>query len=195
MLIEARRQTRSDLASMKKEFSVKQSKALPLNVYLDQSVYGYFLNESPLDWTKCGLARQLLEAQAMGALQVWASPTNVLETLQATDLARRRQLAQIILDLVGAQRMWHGHDLQTIKFFMEFLKRCAPDVIRYPQFLKARVGNARRIWLGGLALIAAAEELPLSPLIHSLSRVKATSLLVTTSTMLGFLAKPLPRIE
>lgn len=163
---------------MTEQLDVKPQGPRPLNIYLDQSVYGHFLNESPSDWKQSGLAKLLLEAQAAQLAQVWASPTHVLETLQATDLSRRSQLAKIILELIEARRMWHGHEFETIKHFMEFLRRCAPDAVRYPQFLTARVGNARRIWLGGLALIAATDKLPLEPLIESLARVKATSRLL-----------------
>jgi hypothetical protein len=63
----------------------------PLNIYLDQSVYGSFRNESPADWRRSGLAQLLLEAQRKQRAQVWASPTNVMETLQATDLGVRRR--------------------------------------------------------------------------------------------------------
>jgi hypothetical protein len=163
---------------MAKQLSVGKASRRPLNVYLDQSVYGCFLNEAPLDWRQAALARLLLDAQAKQLAQVWTSPTNVLETLQGTDLSRRSQIAKIILELIDARRMWHGNEFETIKHFMEFLSRCAPKVIRYPQFLAARVGNTRRIWLGGLALIACTDKLRLEPLLESLARAKTTSRLL-----------------
>lgn len=150
----------------------------PLNVYLDQSAYSSFRNESPTDWKQASLARLLLEAQEAHLVQVWASPTNVLETLQATDLKVRSDLARIILELIEARRMWHGHEFAAVQHFMDFLRHCAPNAIRFPQFLTARVGNSRRIWLGGLGLLASTDKLRLEPLIASLTRVKTTSRLL-----------------
>jgi hypothetical protein len=158
--------------------SVRRTERRPLSIYLDQSVYGHFLNESESDWTQADLARLLLEAQARQVGQVWASPTHAMETLQTTDPLRRCQLARIILELIDGRRMTHSHELETIRHFMEFLKLCAPEAIRYPQFLNERVETTRRIWLGGLALIAATAKLTLDPLVQTLRRVKTTSRLL-----------------
>src|SRR6266404_6154855 len=142
----------------------KAMKRRPLNVYLDQSLYGHFLNQPNVDWRKNELAALLLEAQAKNTAQVWASPTHVLETLQTTDLQRRAKLASIMLELIEARRMWHGNELETLRHFGDFLKSCAPKFVRYPQFFKERMLTTRRIWLGALALVAATDKLKLDPL-------------------------------
>jgi len=154
------------------------TKARPRNVYLDQSVYSQFLNESRCDWRDADSAQVLLEAQRDSHAQVWASPTHVLETCQTTDLDRRAELASVILHLIEARRMWHGHEIETVHHFAQFLKACAPNFVRYPEFLRDRVRTTRRTWLGALALIAAAKSLPLEPLVASLRKVKATSQLL-----------------
>lgn len=156
----------------------KPTKPRPLNVYLDQSLYGHFLNEGNGDWRKNDVAALLLEAQAKNVAQVWASPTHVLETIQATDLVRRSQLASAILELIDARRMSHGNELETLRHFADFLKICAPSFVRYPEFFKERVLTTRRIWLGALALVAATDKLQLEPLINSLVKVKTTSRLI-----------------
>src|SRR5580658_3576549 len=95
----------------------------PIKIYLDQSAYGQFLNQSPKDWRKASVAYLLLREQAAGRAFVWASPTNVLETLQSKD--RRRDLATIMLALTSAKRMWGGSDFERIRDFLGFFNMLA----------------------------------------------------------------------
>jgi hypothetical protein len=84
---------RSDVSgSAKDEASTPQK----LGMYSDQSIYGHLLDESPGDWTKLGFGSVLVEAQAAGKFEVWASPTHVIETLQARELGRGRP-GQLVL--------------------------------------------------------------------------------------------------
>jgi hypothetical protein len=55
--------------SAKDEASTPQK----LGMYSDQSIYGHLLDESPGDWTKLGFGSVLVEAQAAGKFEVWAS--------------------------------------------------------------------------------------------------------------------------
>lgn len=77
----------------------------PRDVYLDQCAYGRMLDEAS-DWHKSSVGSLLLEAQEAGTARVWAGPTNVIETIQATDPSRRKALAVMILELIETKRIW-----------------------------------------------------------------------------------------
>ena len=104
----------------------------PLKVYLDQSAYSQFLNQSPHDWKKADVASILLKARDAKIAEVWASPTNVLETAQATD--RRKDLANIILSLTDARRMWPGHEFERVRDFLGFFDVRAKGFWRQKEF-------------------------------------------------------------
>jgi hypothetical protein len=103
----------------------------PIKIYLDQSAYSQFLNQSPKDWRKAPVAAILVREQATGRALVWANPTNVLETLQSAD--RRRELATIMLSLTSAKRMWGGSDFERVRDFLGFFDTLAPGFSRQPE--------------------------------------------------------------
>lgn len=146
-----------------------------IRIYLDQSIYGNILDEQPADWRIGEIAAILLEAQRSQTGQVWLSPTHVLETAQATDIERRRQLATIMLELTGARRMWWGHEFEAINDFFTFLKLFAPDAIRWPEYFDERALTARQICLGALALLAACPNLSIDSVVEGLALTKAKS--------------------
>jgi len=150
--------------------------SFPIKIYLDQSAYGQFLNQSKNDWKQAEVAKILVREQAAGRAQVWASPTNVLETLQAND--RRRPLATIILSLTGAKRMWGGSDFERVRDFLGFFDALAPGFWRQREFYEHHLLVSRRIWIGALALLACPEDLDLSELIETATRNKTISRLL-----------------
>jgi len=147
-----------------------------VSVYLDQSAYSQFLNASPANWKEAPVAKVLLAAMASGEALVWASPTNVLETLQSDD--RKKQLAEIMLCLTEAKRMWEGHEFTRIKDFLEFFNMLAPGFWREKEFYKHHSQDARRTWIGALALLACPQEFDLSGLVATAQKNKAISRLL-----------------
>lgn len=99
-------------------------------IYLDQSVYGYMLDQSPHDWRSSDFGRVLTAANGAGKALVWASPTNVIETMQCTDVNRRKELALMMLDLTDSRRMSWGVEYETIDDFFAFLEVFCPGAIR-----------------------------------------------------------------
>jgi hypothetical protein len=146
------------------------------NVYLDQSAYGRMLRSG--DWRKSAIGAVLLEAQAAGRAQIWAGPTNVIETIQATDPTVRKALASMILDLIDAKRIWWGHEFEAIQDFFTFLTKFAPGAIRYREYFDDRGLVARQTWLGALALTASTSGAHLGPLVESLRHTKALNRLL-----------------
>lgn len=147
-----------------------------LSVYLDQSAYSQFLNSSPKDWRQAPIAKELIALKEEGICQVWPSPTNVLETAQAA--TRRQTLAQSMLFLSDAKRMWYGNEFERVREFLDFVSIYAPGFVREPKFFNERKIAARRTWIGALALLASQEEYDLSGLIDSLGHIKTTSRLI-----------------
>lgn len=148
----------------------------PINIYLDQSAYGQFLNQCRNDWRQAPVAKILLREQAAERAFVWASPTNVLETLQSEE--RARQLATIILALTSAKRMWGGSDFERVRDFLEFFEVLAPGFWRQRKFFDHRHLDAQRNWIAGLALLACPEKLELGTLIDAAAYNKTVSRLL-----------------
>ena len=141
-------------------------------VYLDQCVYGKML-EGVSDWRESEFGVVLTAGQKAGKLKVWAGPTNVIETIQATETGRRRELASMILELIDARRMWWGYEIEAISDFFTFLRGLIPDAIQYPQYLEHHAEVAPQIWLGVLALAARMDGPYFGPLAEDLLRLKA----------------------
>ena len=66
----------------------------PLAIYLDQSAYSAMLS-SASDWQSTSLGKILFEARESGRGQVWAGPTNVIETIQAEDIGNDKRYIPI----------------------------------------------------------------------------------------------------
>src|ERR1700730_8561354 len=79
----------------------------PHNVYLDQSAYGRMLDGAS-NSRESDIGPLLTPAQSAGKSQVWAGPTNVIETIQATRTDRRKALALMMLELIHVKRIWWG---------------------------------------------------------------------------------------
>jgi hypothetical protein len=145
-------------------------------VYLDQSAYGRMCDSN--DWRTSDLGSVLLNAQRSGKAQVWAGPTNVLETIQASDAQRRKALASATLELIDSARMWWGHEFEAIQDFFLFLTQLAPDALANRQYLDYYGNVARQTWLGVLALAAANGGPGFGPVAESLRRTKTMNRLI-----------------
>lgn len=152
-------------------------KGRALNVYLDQSVYGRLLDAAS-DWRTGEIASLLLKAQTAGTAEVWAGPTHVMETVQTKDIARRRALAQLILELIEFRRTWWGYEFEVISEFFGFLEAVAAGAMRMHHFFEHHASVARQQYLGALALIVADNTGKFDLPIASLRRAKATSRLL-----------------
>lgn len=149
-----------------------------LSVYADQNIYSQMLQPGVTDWRTGEMASTIIQAQRQGSAQIWVGPTNIIETLQATDVGRRRQLAAMMLELTENRRVWWGHEFEAISDFFCFLEAFAPDAIRHPAFFEHHATTMRQIWSGALALIAATGALHTTPLIEELRKLKAVNRLM-----------------
>ncbi|MEE9382698.1 MAG: hypothetical protein V3V08_04715 [Nannocystaceae bacterium] len=140
-------------------------------IYLDQSVYGHMLDYDSGGWRQSPMGRELVEAQTAGTGEVWFSPVNVMETAQASE-PRRSQLAKCMLDLAGARRVLPGHDFILVEKFGHFLNSFAPGSFNLRGAFPKLRDDASRLWLGYLALMAAAPGVTLGPGIEDLRRAK-----------------------
>jgi hypothetical protein len=123
-------------------------------VYLDQNIYGHML-DAHTPWQKGAMAKVLLDAQSSQKAMVWAGTSNAVEALQASDPARRRALAAIMLDLIGSRRMWHGYAFEVVWEFMQLLDATLPQSIRCPQYFHFHSQATVRDYLGILGLLVA----------------------------------------
>lgn len=130
------------------------------------------------DWRLSALGRALLSAQADGVGQVWAGPTNVMETVQAEDIQLRKALAKMILELIENRRMWWGFEYELLDDFFRFLRQIIPDSVRYRQFFDHYGDIARQTWLGALALTAATGGESNGPVMEELRRTKTMNQLI-----------------
>ena len=146
-------------------------------VYLDQSAFSDMLDAQG-GWQRSELGQVLIAAREADKAVVWAGPTNVIETIQATDPARRRALASLILDLIDAKRMWWGHEFEAVEDFFLFLTASAPDAVLFRQYFEHHGEVARQVWLGGLGLVAATGGTHLGVVVEALRRTKAINRLI-----------------
>lgn len=148
----------------------------PIKVYLDQNVFGHML-DSGSDWHKHPLAIALLQTHCHIA-QCWISPTHIIEVMQCTDPARRQSLAKIMLEIIGARRMWFGSDFLMVEKFAEFLNSHVPGAFNPDPFFNEYKINAERLWLGYLGLLAASQEFPNGPGVEKVRLLKAQTELI-----------------
>jgi hypothetical protein len=158
---------------------VRNAPKLPYRrVYLDQSAYGRMLDDGHFDWRASPMGAVLAECQSKGIAQVWAGPTNIVETVQTSDADRRTALASMLLDLIEAKRVWWGHEFEAVKEFFLFITYFAPDAIRYREYFEHHGTVARQTWLGALALTAATDGSHLGPVVEFLMHTKALNRLL-----------------
>lgn len=158
-----------------KKDSAEESR--PHNVYLDQSAYGRMLDAAS-DWRESDIGAVLTRAQRAGTAQVWAGPTNVIETIQATQLDRRKALASMMLELIDVKRIWWGHEFEAIDDFFAFLKTFVPDAIRFRQYFEHHGTVSQQTWLGVLALAASIDGPHFGPVAEDLRHTKAINQLL-----------------
>lgn len=148
------------------------------SIYLDQNIYGRMFEQGDGDWRVSSFGKLLLEARDSERAQVWISPTNVIETMQTSDPARRRAIADAMLELVDARRMYWGFEFEVIDELLFFLDQHAPGAVRTRDHVEYHAGTMRQIWLGGLALLRATDRLRLEGAISDLHRLKLTNQLL-----------------
>jgi hypothetical protein len=127
----------------------------PKKLYLDQNVFGHMLDEGGGDWRKSPMGAEIEAAATSDWGFVWLSPTHGVETILATDPQRRRQLAQVMLEVAGFARMWHGYDVDIVLDFIGFLRSLSARCICDDKFVHRAEVDAARVWLGNLGLVAA----------------------------------------
>ena len=149
----------------------------PHNVYLDQSAYGRML-EGASNWRESDVGAVLTRAQSAGEAQVWAGPTNVIETIQATRTDRRKALASMMLELIHVKRIWWGHEFEAVDDFFVFLTRFVPDAIRFRQYFEHHATVSQQTWLGVLALAASVDGPHFGPVAEDLRHTKAVNQLL-----------------
>jgi hypothetical protein len=149
----------------------------PRAIYLDQSAYSAMLS-SASDWQSTSLGKILLGARESGRAQVWAGPTNVIETIQAEDKDLRKRLAGIMLDLIEGRRMWCGFEFELLDEYFRILEMLVTGAVRHRQFFDYYRETGQRIWLRALALAAATDAKWLVPVIEDLRRTKTMNQLI-----------------
>ena len=129
-----------------------------LRVYLDQNVFGHILDHGQ-DWRQHPLVTLLEESPDKAA--VYVSPTHVLELSLCSDHTRRQQLAEIMLHLCGAKRIWSGSDFCLVHSFGLFLDSFVPGAYNPSLFVSKYEQNAVKLCQGHLALFAACRDIAL----------------------------------
>lgn len=147
-----------------------------VSVYLDQNVFGHIL-DAGADWRTHPLVRFLLETHK-DQTAVWISPTHVIELVLCSDIQRRQALAQVMLELCGARRMWTGPEFFIIEQFGAFLNAHIPGAFDPRPFFSEYKQIAERLWLGYLGLLAASPILPLGPGVDDVRLAKAQTSLI-----------------
>jgi hypothetical protein len=148
-----------------------------LDVYLDQSVYSRMVAESGREWGKSAVGSVVSEAQQAKKALVWVHPTHVIETVQASDLALRRDIASVMLDITECRRMGYGHEAETVSEFFDFLEQFAPGSVNRVYY-KYHADLSRHIYLGALAFVAFNGATQRSDVIDRLKRHKTVNRLL-----------------
>lgn len=153
------------------DLTQNQTTSSHTSIYLDQNVFGHLLDSG--NWKSHPIGQVLEENR--DKLNVWVSPTHVIELSQTTDHSRRAKLAQLMLELCDARRMWCGYDFFLVESFGNFLNNYIPGAFNPEPFLNFYKNNAAQLWTGHLALLAAVENLHLGPGAKSVQRSKRES--------------------
>ena len=148
----------------------------PSDVYLDQSVFSQIVAGVGTNWRRHEFGAVVSTAADSGKGEVWVSPTHVVETVQA-DEARRRSLAQVMLEMIDSRRMGIGADGQLVREFFEFIERCAPGGVQRV-YVDYHLKTGRQIALGALGLIAATGTSSAGGIVDQLKKHKAINRLM-----------------
>ena len=94
-------------------------------VYLDHSVVNQFAHPSDGSFTRTKLADAIQDASDAGSVEIWASPASVAEILLCTRgdnaLAKRQRMADCLLHLIEARRMFPASTFRLAREFLQFL--------------------------------------------------------------------------
>jgi len=143
-----------------------------LKIYLDQNVYSHLLDTG--SWQQQPITQILIAARDKRIAEVWISPTNVMETSQASDPSRKRELASMMLQLSSAKRMILSSDFLVIEQLAAFLNGIVPNSFRSEPYFSYYKKQAQLIWLGNLALLATGFSEP-GPATNMILRMKLES--------------------
>lgn len=147
-------------------------------VYLDQSAYGHMIDGTNDDWRDSDLGKTLLQLRDLRKAEVWAGPTNVIETLQASDVVIRIKLAKMQLDLIDTRRMWWGGEYESVEDFFRFVEMAIPGGLMHKCYFTDRGKTICQLWLGALAMIAATGALSAGGVIQRLQHLKLQNRLI-----------------
>jgi hypothetical protein len=140
-------------------------------VYLDQCVVSHLAGDVPQDWRKTPMGAVLSEASAKGAVEVWASPAHVLETLLCAEYdptgkvipgemtTKRARIARTLLELCEGKRMSASYEFLLVGEFIQLLQQLAPSCVRTVGIFERLKRDNQMIYAGGLGLLAALPEI------------------------------------
>lgn len=161
----------------------------PLKMYLDQCMISNLANQGR-PWHETRGGRALAGALSRCAIEVWASPTHVLETLlcadfdehnRVTDTAKldlRQSIASTILHLIEAKRMAQSYEFILAENFLKMLDEVAPGAVRnWAPFERLRRDN-QQLYLGILGLVTSYRSLDRPEAVADMVRSKITSRLL-----------------
>lgn len=148
-----------------------------IEIYCDQNVFGHMLDHQA-GWRQHPLAVVLREATERGEAAVWLSPSHIIELSLCSDITRRRQLAEIMLELIAAKRMWYGCDYFLVEHFGAFLNSIVPDSFQPALFFNRYRDDAALLWLGYLGLMSSPYPIELGPALAEIRRSKLITNLI-----------------
>ena len=159
-------------------------------VYLDQCAVSNLCLDPARSWRETKMGAVIDANLSSGAIEVWVSPSNVLETLLCADYdehgnfvpspkaEKRVRIARTLLDLSQAKRMSASYEYLLVGEFMEFLRQLAPDCLTTDAYYRRFREHNQQMFLGILALLVAYPELDRPAAVEQLLRSKVSSQLL-----------------
>jgi len=159
-------------------------------VYLDQCALSNLCVDTAKDWRETKMGQVLDAGMKGGSIEVWASPSNVLETLLCADYdangklipsaksEKRVRIARTLLEVCEGKRMAASYEFALVGEFMEFLRQLAPNCLQNEDYYERFKLHNQQVFLGIAALMVALPELDRPAAVEQLVRSKVSTQLL-----------------
>lgn len=127
-----------------------------LKVYLDQSAASGLIERNSTSLS--GLYSTLKDMQAVGAVEVWASPHNAVELAVWSDFDRRQAVSSALEHLTSGRRMLASHEFILLYEALGLIEKAWPGGKVNMPLLQEKAQDNQRMYAGFIAHMAALRD-------------------------------------
>lgn len=146
-------------------------------MYLEQSALDQIVQDRA-DWRNSPWSKLLLEAQASGRAEVWASPANVIELALLSDTGFRQLLSGALFELIDKERVLHSSEFLIVRDLLDAIASAWPKGVKCPELVQQWADECSGRFLGFLGQLAASPTVTLPLAFADVQRSKLTTRLI-----------------